>query len=149
MADGNDVLIALWEDQREAERQTANQRATLTNIIILVVAAGLGFIANTGLQTSMLVVTLSMSALGFYGVLACLTFYERCEFHVGQAEGLRKKIAKQFPALDIEAGLAETCCAHHASFRPRRTIRKHVLWVLLHAAIAVAGAALSGWIIFS
>lgn len=60
MADGIDVLLDLWKEQREADRQTENQRATLTNIIIIVVAAGLGFIARSGLRPTMLVVTLPM-----------------------------------------------------------------------------------------
>jgi hypothetical protein len=56
-------------------------------------AAALGFIARSGLHPSMLVVTLPMMVLGLYGAFACLKFHERCAFHVGQARGLRKKIA--------------------------------------------------------
>lgn len=108
MADRIDVLLELWKEQREADRWTENQRATLTNIIIIVVAAGLGFIARIGLRPSMLVVTLPMMVLGLYGAFACLKFHERCAFHVGQARGLRKKIAAQFPDLKIEATLRAT-----------------------------------------
>ncbi|MEU9671098.1 hypothetical protein AB0E25_37185 [Streptomyces bobili] len=149
MADGIDALLELWKDHREADRQTENQRATLTNIIIIVVAAGLGFIAQTGLQTSMLVVTLPMLGFGLYGALACLKFHERSAFHVGQAKGLRRKIASQFPDLSIEAGLTETSRAQRARFPQLRRMRSYLVWVALHCAIAVAGAALSGWIIFS
>ncbi|MFJ5803784.1 hypothetical protein [Streptomyces decoyicus] len=149
MADEIDALLALWKDHREADRQTENQRATLTNIIIVVVAAGLGFIAQTGLRTSMLVVTLPMLGLGLYGALACLKFHERSAFHVGQSKGLRRKISSQFPALNIEAGLTETSRAQRTRFPRLRKVRSYMVWVVLHSAIAVAGGALSGWIIFS
>ncbi|GGZ39717.1 hypothetical protein [Streptomyces bluensis] len=134
MADGIDVLLELWREQRDADRQTENQRATLT-IIIVVVAAGLGFIARTGLRPSMLVVTLPMMVLGFYGAFACLKFHERCAFHVGQARGLRKKIAEQFPDLNIEATLKASSARQRERFPRLRGIRSY--------------AALSVWIIVS
>lgn len=149
MADEIDALLALWKDHREADRQTENQRATLTNVIMIVVAAGLGFMARTGLRTSMLVVTLPMLGLGLFGALACLKFHERSAFHVGQAKGLRRKIASQFPDLTIEAGLTETSHAQRARFPRLRKVRSYMVWVTLHGAIAVAGAALSVWIIVS
>ncbi|RZB13382.1 hypothetical protein StrepF001_44475 [Streptomyces sp. F001] len=149
MADGTDVLLELWKEQREADRQTENQRATLTNIIIIVVAAGLGFIALSGLRPTMLVVTLPMMALGLYGAFACLKFHERCAFHVGQARGLRKKIAEQFPDLKIEATLRATSREQRGRFPQLRRIRLYVVWTTLHGAIAAAGAGLSMWIIIS
>ncbi|KUM97832.1 hypothetical protein AQI95_41640 [Streptomyces yokosukanensis] len=86
-------------------------------------AAGLGFIAQTGLKTSMLVVTLPMPGLGLYGALACPKFHERSAFHVGQAKGLRRKIASEFPDLDIERRLAETSRAQRARFPHLRRMR--------------------------
>lgn len=146
MADGNDVLLELWKEQREAKRHTEVQRAALTNIIIIVVAAGLGFIADKGLRTSMLVVTLAMMVLGLYGAFFCLKFYERSEFHTEQARGLRKQM---YSGLGLEAGLRETSDAQRERFRRMRKIRLYALWVALHCAIAAAGAALSVWIIVS
>ncbi|MEU3787461.1 hypothetical protein [Streptomyces sp900129855] len=149
MADGIDVLLDLWKEQREADRQTENQRAMLTNIIIVVVAAGLGFIAKTGLRPTMLVVTLPMMVLGLYGAFACLKFHERCAFHVGQARGLRKKIAEQFPDLEIEAALRTSSREQRRRFPRLRKIRLYTVWIALHAAVASTGAALSVWIIVS
>jgi hypothetical protein len=57
MADETDVLLELWKDHRAANRQVESQRATLTNIIIVSMGAGLGFLAQKGLQTSMLMPT--------------------------------------------------------------------------------------------
>ncbi|MEV6734444.1 hypothetical protein [Streptomyces sp. NPDC051364] len=149
MADGIDVLLELWKDHRAADRQVESQRATLTNIIIVLMGAGLGFLAQKGLQTSMLVVTLPMLGLGLYGTLACLKFHERSAFHVGQAKGLRRKIASKFPDLSIETGLTETSRTQRARFPRLRSLRSYTVWVALHCAIAVTGAALSGWIIFT
>jgi hypothetical protein len=46
MADETDVLLDLWKGQRDEARQMGNQRATLTNIVIIVAAAALGFLAQ-------------------------------------------------------------------------------------------------------
>jgi hypothetical protein len=149
MADKIDVLLAFWQEQRESDRQIEDQRATLTNIVIVIVSAALGFLAQKGLHPPMLVVTVAMAALGIYGVMASLKSHERCTFHMQQARWLRQKIGELHPELEIEDGLGAVRRAQRTRFPLLARTRMYALWVALHSAIAVTGAALSVWILAS
>ncbi|MEV6506780.1 hypothetical protein OG194_21285 [Streptomyces sp. NBC_01288] len=145
MADSSDVLLELWKDQRDQMRQLENQRATLTNIVILVVAAGLGFIAQSGLGPTMLAVTLPMMLLGSYGALACMKYRERQALHDAQALSLRKKLGDLHPSLSIDAGWADTYQRQQLRFPKLFRLRLYALWVALHLGVAAAGGVLSIW----
>ncbi len=147
MADKIDVLLAFWQEQRESDRQIENQRATLTNIVI--VSAGLGLLAQHGLHPPMLVVTVAMVALGIYGAMASLKSHERSTFHMQQAKWLRQKIGALHPELEIEDGLKAVRRAQRTRFPLLARTRMYALWVALHSAIAVSGAVLSVWILAS
>ncbi len=88
-----------------------------------------------------------MMVLGLYGVFACLKFHERCAFHVGQARGLRKKVAEQFPDLGIEPALQATSDKQRARFPACG--RSGCTWCGSRsmASSPAAGAGLSIWII--
>lgn len=139
MADASDVLIELWKEQREQGRQTETQRATLTNIVILVVAAGLGFVAQKGLGPSMLAVTVPITLLGAYGAIACMKFHERSDLHGLQALHLRVKLGNLHPELEIESGWAETYRAQQARYPKLHRLRLYGLWVALHVGITAGG----------
>ena len=49
MADESDVLLQLYAEERTQARQMEDQRAALTNIIILVVGAGLALVTSRGI----------------------------------------------------------------------------------------------------
>ena len=46
MADKTDVLLQLYAEERAQARQSETQRATLTNIVIVIVGASLAFISD-------------------------------------------------------------------------------------------------------
>lgn len=145
MADSSDVLLELWKDQRDQMRQLENQRATLTNIVILVVAAGLGFTTQRGLGPSMLAVTLPMTLLGSYGALACMKYRERHALHDAQALSLRKRLSDLHPSIAIDSEWADTYRRQQARFPKLFRLRLYALWVALHLGIVLLGGALSVW----
>ena len=145
MADSSDVLLELWKDQRDQMRQLENQRATLTNIVILVVAAGLGFTTQRGLGPSMLAITLPMTLLGSYGALACMKYRERQALHDAQALSLRKRLSDLHPSLAIDSEWADTYRRQQARFPRLFRLRLYALWVALHLGIAAVGGVLSVW----
>lgn len=143
MADASDVLIELWKEQREQARQTETQRAALTNIVILVVSAGLGFVAQKGLSPSMLAVTVPITLLGGYGAVTCMKFHERSALHGQQALHLRVKLGNLHPELEIESGWAATYRAQQTRYPRLNRIRLYGLWVSLHVGIAAGGCVLT------
>ncbi|MET9909973.1 hypothetical protein ABZZ74_24735 [Streptomyces sp. NPDC006476] len=145
MADDSDVLLELWKEQRDQLRQTENQRAQLTNIVILVVAAGLGFVAQKGLHPSVLVVTMPMTLLGLYGALACLKYRERSALHAAQAQSLRGKLSALHAGLEIEPGWAGTYRDQQAQFPKLFNLRLYVIWLALHVGVAAIGITVTLW----
>ncbi|MFE7778510.1 hypothetical protein ACFU5O_32455 [Streptomyces sp. NPDC057445] len=143
MADRVDVLIELWKDERQQALQAEGQRAALTNIVIVVVAAGLGFVSQKRLGPSLLVVTLPMMLLGLYGALSCLKYRERFSLHSSQARRLRIELGRIDPTFSIEAGRQETKRRHRSRFSFLVKIRLYALWVAIHAGVAVIGGILS------
>ncbi|MGD3109419.1 hypothetical protein [Streptomyces sp. YGL11-2] len=143
MADSSDVLLALIKEQRDQIRQIESQRATLSNIIIVIVAAGLGLIAQRSLTSPSLVITLPMTCLGAYGILACLKYHERSKLHGSQAHQLRLKLADLHPDLDMNPRWTQTFSDQQQRFPRLYRVRLYLVWVALHAGICLGGLTLT------
>ncbi|MBQ0847218.1 hypothetical protein J8N05_03140 [Streptomyces sp. BH-SS-21] len=147
MADENDVLLELWKGQREEARQMENQRAALTNIVIIVTAAALGFLTQHGrLGLPSLGVTLPLSVLGTFGAVASAKYGERWAVHSGLADRMRAELGTRHPGLNLPSLIAANEVEHREEFPRSAKMRIWILWVTLHTAIATAGLLLSLWI---
>ncbi|MEV0282304.1 hypothetical protein AB0I22_38885 [Streptomyces sp. NPDC050610] len=150
MTDSTDVLLMLWKDQREQVRQGEIQRAALTNIVIIVAAAGLGFVARRGRPDfDDLCVSVPMLLLGVYGSLTCWKYRERNSHHGSQMSRLYVAIADLHPSLELARIKSEGHARHDARFPRTVKIRLYALWMALHIGVALGGAALSAWILVS
>ncbi|WP_371598308.1 hypothetical protein [Streptomyces sp. NBC_00564] len=150
MADETDVLLELWKGQREEARQMEAQRAALTNIVIIVAGAALGFLAQQdSLQASSLGVTLPMFFLGTFGAVASAKYGERWAVHSGLADALRHEVGLRHPALNLTGIVAANSAEHRAEFPRILRLKIWALWVVLHSAISAGGLLLSVWILAS
>ncbi|MET8448695.1 hypothetical protein [Streptomyces sp. NPDC005209] len=148
MADETDVLLDLWKGQRDEAKQMENQRAALTNILIIVAAAALGFLTQQGhLQASSLGITLPLCVLGSFGAVASAKYGERWAVHSGLADALRHEVGLRHPELNLPDLIAANRAEHAAEFPRILRLKIWVLWVVLHSAIAAAGFILSLWIL--
>ncbi len=143
MADDVEVLLQMYREQHDQARQLETQRATLTNLIIVIASAALGFTAQHGLETIMLVVTLPLVGLGVYGVLACLKYHERSVLHHRAARLFSRRIEDRLPSLLINDGWAELHAQQRHRFPRVFKVRLYALWIALHVGVAASGAALS------
>ncbi|MFJ7179481.1 hypothetical protein ACIQXA_24480 [Streptomyces massasporeus] len=143
MADEVDVLLQMYQEQHNQARQLETQRATLTNLIILIASAALGFTAQRGLEMIMLVVSLPLVGLGVYGVLACLKFHERSVLHHRAARLFSRSIEERLTSLRINDGWAQLHTQQRRRFPRTFRVRLYHLWIALHVGVAVSGAALS------
>jgi len=64
-----DILFKLYEEQWTQVRHLEDQRATVTNLIVVIASAILGFIVQQGLSIEILPVSLLLIVLGVYGAL--------------------------------------------------------------------------------
>ncbi|MGW7043357.1 hypothetical protein ACWGDT_11710 [Streptomyces avermitilis] len=148
MADETDVLVELWKGQREEARQMEAQRAALTNIVIIMAGAALGFLAQQGsLQPSSLGVTLPMFVLGAFGAVASAKYGERWAVHSGLADALRREVGLRHPALNLDGIVTANRAERQALFPRIRRVKIWVLWMVLHSAISAGGLLLSVWIL--
>jgi hypothetical protein len=70
VADKTNVLIQHWLSRWEQIRHSETQRSTMSNMILVLSAACLGFIAQKGLQERALMVSGSLMLPGIYGMIA-------------------------------------------------------------------------------
>ncbi|MGC3864587.1 hypothetical protein ACPSM1_30890 [Micromonospora chersina] len=147
MADEVDVLVQQWLSRWEQIRHSENQRATMTNMLLVLAAAGLGLISQKRLEPGLLLVSGALLFLGIFGVLASLKYYERFRVHLREAGAIRKKIDERFPGLGLE-GLAETTWREHEVAFPRLAkMPLYSLWVALHVGIGLVGGLISAVIL--
>ncbi|MFD0684013.1 hypothetical protein [Actinomadura fibrosa] len=143
MADVSDVLLKHWEDQRAKFRHSEDQRATLTNMILVISSLGFGLIGQRGLRDSMLAVTVPLVVIGAYGALATAKLAERATMHNRQGREFSDRLDELLPDLRLKQTYAAARSGHNARYGRLARLRVRHLWVGLHSGIAVAGLVLS------
>jgi hypothetical protein len=69
MADTTDILMSMIEENWNQVRHSEDQRATITNLIIIVVSVIHGVLTQTGFTRKALPLTLLLIILGLYGIV--------------------------------------------------------------------------------
>lgn len=142
-ASGVEVLLSLWREQRAQARQSENQRAIMTVVVVVVTAGALGLMRWQHWGTAALVLTLVPVLLGALGAMACAKYYERFQMHMTEAQKLRKRLDETHPQLQLEQDWASARSEHSRRYRWLYRVRLHHLWVGLHIGIAVLGLVLT------
>lgn len=143
MAADTDALLKVYEEQWAQARQHENQRATITNIVLLIASAILGFVSQQGLSSQVLPLTALLIGVGIFGAVACEKLYERTEYHLERTRFLHKRIDELHPNAQLKK-LREQADAKHKAEYPRMIrLRVRHLWLALHLAIIVAGVVLT------
>jgi len=143
MADDSDVLLKFYEEQRIYGRQSEDQRATITNIVLIVASALLGFISQNKLFLTTLPLTILLIVIGIYGAVASEKLYERFQLHDKRSKKLRDQIDKIHPNAYSLKLIFEADREHKKEFPILQKLRLHYLWLILHLAIAVTGVILT------
>ena len=138
-----DVVLAFWSEQRQQMRQSEDQRAVLTNYILVIVSALTGFAVQQKLATVTLPLTVLITLAGGYGAVTVAKYHERAVYHLGQARALAG-VLETLGALPRDETLLEDRRAAHArQYRLLYRIRLHTLWTSLHLVIAALGLILT------
>ncbi|WP_153534559.1 hypothetical protein [Actinomadura macrotermitis] len=144
MSESSDALFKVWEEQQSEIRHMQTQRAMLTNAIIVVAVAGIGFVVQRGLTASMLGVTLPLAGLGLYGALASAKYYEMIRNCERRAKILIDRIDESIAGLDLDSVFVEA--SRQRRLETSRFIyfsQMHRLWIGLHLSVALTGGVLS------
>ena len=139
MADDTDVLINYCDEARQEMRHIENQRATITNISILISSVIIGYIAQQKIDLTLLPVSALMIFLGIYGMIFTSKLYERHQFAQSRNDQWTKQIDKLKPKSNL-LKLRATADREHAAQFPRMSkVRLNRLWMILHAFIMLVG----------
>jgi transcriptional regulator with XRE-family HTH domain len=140
---GVEVLLSLWREQRAQARQSENQRAVMTIVVVALSAGVLGLLHWQHWGAITVVLTLVPVLLGTFGAMACAKYYERFQMHMTEAQILRKRLDEAHPRLRLENDWTAARSEHSQRYRWLYQLRLHHLWVGLHIGIAIVGLALT------
>jgi hypothetical protein len=139
MADETDVLVQQWLSRWEQIRHLESQRATMTNMILILASAGIGYVAQKRIEPRLLTVSGALIVLGMFGALASAKYYERFKLHLREARVIRQKIDERFPLLELSELADITWHQHTLEFSRLARIPLYGLWIALHVGITLAG----------
>ena|SRR6185503_6248759 len=111
-----DVLLKLYDEQWTRVRHLENQRATVTNPIVVIASAILGFIVQQGLSVEILPVSLLLVVLGVYGALTSEKYYERIQLCIKRSTLFRDQIDKTYPRINLAQIMKDFNVQHKERF---------------------------------
>ena len=137
-----EVVLAYWNEHRQQLRQSENQRAALTNYILVIVAALSGFIVQWEFRLETVALSSLIAVIGLYGAITVAKYHERAEYHLTQARALTQELVSIGALPHDKSGLDNARNAHYAKYPRLHRLRLHSLWTGLHGGVSIYGVAL-------
>jgi hypothetical protein len=137
-----DPVLAYWKEHREQLRQSENQRAILTNYVLLITAAVSGFVVQQQFSLRTVPLSVLIVIIGLYGAVSAAKYHERADYHLSQARALTRVLVEAGGLTDSTAMLEESRRAHYDGYPRLHRLRLYWLWTGLHLGIAVYGVVL-------
>jgi hypothetical protein len=136
------AVLAYWHEHREQFRQSENQRAVLTNYVLVIAAAVSGLVVQQGFRFRTLPLSILIIVIGLYGALAVAKYHERADYHLSQARALTRALVDAGALADHDAVLEESRQAHYRRYPRLQRLRLNRLWTSLHIGVAAYGVVL-------
>ncbi|MEV6299841.1 hypothetical protein AB0M02_10600 [Actinoplanes sp. NPDC051861] len=134
------VLLQIWKETREHSRQHESQRATATNMILLLAAADIGAMATLRFGPRTLPLAAGLVVLGVLGYLLAAKHYERAQLSTAIAVELEMRLDAMDPALKIRDSKIAASGRHESRYRRMHRVRLNKIWSLLHVLLGITGA---------
>ena len=142
MSPSDDAVLAYWQEHREQLRQSENQRAVLTNYVLVITAAISGFIVQQHFAARTLPLSVLIIVIGVYGAVAVAKYHERADYHLLQARALTRVLVQAGALADQATLLEEYRQEHYRKYQRLHRLRLNRLWTGLHLGIAAYGIVL-------
>jgi hypothetical protein len=118
MANDTDVLLKLCEEHWTEMRHIEDQRATITNIVIIITSAVVGSIAPQTPSWALLSLPMLLIILGIYAAVTTAKLYERHQFAQTRLDYWYKRIDELNPNAEF-LQLRNKADVSHKSKYPR------------------------------
>ena len=142
MSEQEDPVLVYWKEHREQLRQSENQRAILTNYVLVITAAVSGFAVQQQFSLRTVPLSVLIVIIGLYGAVSAAKYHERADYHLSQARALTRVLVAAGALTDSTAMLEESRRAHYDRYSWLHRLRLYWLWTGLHLGIAVHGVVL-------
>ena len=116
MSSPEDAVLAYWHEHREQLRQSENQRAVLTNYVLVIVAAISGLIVQQHFAVRTLPLSVLIVVIGLYGAVAVAKYHERADYHLVQARALTRVLVDSGALADHGTVLGESRQQHYRKY---------------------------------
>ena len=139
MQEAISVLSAYVEQRRMQAKQCEDQRATMTNYLLVVCTALQGFIANRGFDGPSLALAGFIVIIGVYGMKVTAKYYERFRLQISYVDGATARLRKLCPdaqLMEIEQHAREQ---HISTFGKLTDLRLNALWSWPHIGLIAVG----------
>jgi hypothetical protein len=141
-SDSLEVLLRFSEEHWEEIRHIENQRAAITNLVILVASASVGLASQKGLSISQPPLAGLIVFVGGYGLVSTAKLHERYRYLQARLDKFYEKIEILAPEAEFER-LRRDAHEEHISKFPRLSVLPvYRLWMALHSAILGLGIVL-------
>jgi len=142
LPEDSEVLLFFCGQYWDEIRHTENQRAMLTNLIILIASGVLGLSFQQGMTRTIIPLAVLMIILGLFGVITTMKLYERYMFLQTRLDCFYEHIDVLHPKAHFKTLKDKADTNHKRKFPVLDKIRVHWLWLLIHGIISVAGVIL-------
>ena len=152
MADDKDVLLAMFKHYMDQGLYHQSQRATTTNIILILSGLAIGLInLDKNLEgPDDVSAAVSLIILGLFGYMWSKKYHERYAYYLQRARGYRDALNRSLPPnIDMKEINRWADYATKQEYGRIHRLRVWRLWTTLYMLIAVSGAvilAAIGWI---
>jgi len=139
MQDESDFLWGMYQEHTAQGRHHEEQRATVTNFIIIVSGGVLAFITDKGLNKDQWFLAVFLIIIGLFGALFSLKQYQKFRFHMKVAKAYRNALEKKIKE-DL-ADIRSTAKKNHEDEFPKLLVKipLFTLWLSFHLLIVLLG----------
>jgi hypothetical protein len=137
-----DAVLAYWKEHREQLRQSENQRAVLTNYVLVIAAAVSGLVVQQHFSLRTLPLSVLIVVIGLYGAVAAAKYHERADYHLFQARALTRVLIDAGALANYDVVLDQFRQTHYGKYPRLHRLRLNWLWTGLHLGVAVYGTVL-------
>ena len=143
MSEAVDILIAMYQEHLTQARHQESERATVTNLILVLSTVITGFITFDQIITiSDVPAALLLVFLGVYGAIFSMKLYERFRLHYERSRSVRFRIEQLYPITKITELQTNADNISKNRFPFFFDFRLYKLWVGISIFITIFGMVL-------
>lgn len=141
MRESTEVILRLIEQNYSQMKQSEDQRATISSVIVLIAAAIQGGLTQIGFNKNALTLTITLVIFGLFGMLASEKLSERRAYYQYRIGNLFERLEELVPEADLPKIKKITDQGHTDRYKKvifYNISRSHI-WNALHFMITFTG----------